>query len=147
MPSIEKLAERIARGKPVPAIVLEGTDAYLLGLCRTNIIETYVPGGARDWAVTRIAVRDSGWDEVLQRAQTLPMLASCQVIVVEGVESVEDLGDASRDKIVEALGSYLASPAPFTVLVLEAEHLDRRQKFAKLLADKAFFVELTIGGE
>ena len=92
-------------------------------------------------------MRDSGWDEVLQRAQTLPMLASCQVIVVEGVESVEKLGDASREKIVEALGSYLASPAPFTVLVLEAEHLDRRQKFAKLLEDKAIVVELTIGGE
>jgi DNA polymerase-3 subunit delta len=145
--SPDKLLERLAQGKPVAAIVLQGTDSYLREMCRNKIIETCVPEGARDWAVARLSARDTGWDEILGRAQTLPMMAPRQVIVVEGAESVERLGDKSREEIVEALGKYLDSPAPFTVLLLEAAALDGRQRFAKLLNEKALVVELTIGSE
>ena len=110
-------------------------------------METYVPDGARDWALVRISVSETGWDEVFQRAQTLPMLAPRQVIIVEGVESLEKLGDKSRDIVLEDLNKYLDSPAPFTVLLLEATALDRRQKLYKVLDDKALIVELTMGGE
>ena len=97
-------------------------------MCRKQIVEAFVPEGARDWAVARSSARESGWDEILQRAQTLPMLAPRQVIIVEDAESVEKLGDKARDQVVEALEAYFASPAPFTVLVLEAASLDGRQK-------------------
>ena len=147
MESIEKIAGNLARGKAVPAIVLRGSDPYLRDLCRAKIIEAAVPDGARDWAVARISARESGWDEILQRAQMLPMLAPRQVIFVEDADSIERLGDESRDRIIEALSGYFASPAPFTVLVIEAESLDGRQKFAKLLAEEAVVVELTIGAE
>ncbi len=119
------------------AIVLQGTDSYLREMCRKRIVEAFVPEGARDWAVARRSAREAGWDEILQRAQTLPMLAPRQVIIVEDAESVEKLGDKSRDEIVEALETYFASPAPFTVLVLEAASLDGRQRFARLLSEKA----------
>jgi DNA polymerase-3 subunit delta len=145
--SPEKLLGRLADGKPVPAIVLLGTDAYLRDMCRNRIIDAYVPEELRGWALARLSAREAGWDEILQRAQTLPMLAQRQVIIVDGAESVEKLGDKSRDEIIEALGKYLASPAPFTVLLLEAAALDRRQKFFKLIIEKALIVELTIGGE
>ena len=145
--SPERLLERLAHGKPIPAAVLLGTDHYLREMCRNKIIDVCVPEGARDWAVARLSARDAGWDEILQRAQTLPMLAARQVIVVEDVESVEKLGDKSRDEILEALEKYLDSPAPFTVLLLEATALDGRQRFSKLLHEKALVVALTIGGE
>jgi DNA polymerase-3 subunit delta len=145
--SPEKLLERLAHGKPIPAAVLLGTDHYLREMCRNKIIDVCVPAGARDWAVARLSARDGGWDEILQRAQTLPMLAPRQVIVVEDVESVEKLGDKSRDEILEALDKYLDSPAPFTVLLLEATALDGRQRFSKLLHQKALVVALTIGSE
>ena len=145
--SPEKLMERISQGKALSAIVLEGTDAYLRDLCRKRIVDAFVPEGLRDWAVARSSARESGWQDILQRAQTLPMLAPRQVIFVEDVESVERLGEKAREQAVEELESYLDSPAPFTVLVLEAAHLDRRQKFGKLLNEKALVVELTIGGE
>jgi DNA polymerase III subunit delta len=145
--SAEKLLEQLARGKPTGAVLLLGTDHYLREMCRSRIIDTCVPENARDWAVARLSARDAGWDEILQRAETLPMLAPRQVIVVEDVESVEKLGEKSREEIIEALEKYLSSPAPFTVLVLEASELDGRQKFRKLLGEKALVVELTIGGE
>jgi DNA polymerase III subunit delta len=143
----EKLLDRLVRGTPVGAIVLLGADSYLREMCRNKIVETYVPDGARDWALVRISVSETGWDEVFQRVQTLPMLAPRQVIIVEGVESLEKLGDKSRDIVLEDLNKYLDSPAPFTVLLLEATALDRRQKLYKVLDDKALIVELTMGGE
>jgi DNA polymerase-3 subunit delta len=145
--SPEKLLEQLARGKAIGAVLLLGADHYLREMCRNRIIEVCVPEAARDWAVGRLSARDAGWDEILQRAETLPMLAPRQVIVVEDVESVEKLGEKSREEIIEALEKYLSSPAPFTVLVLEASELDGRQKFRKLLGEKALVVELTIGGE
>jgi DNA polymerase III subunit delta len=145
--SPEKLIERLAAGKPVPAIVLLGADPYLRDLCRNRIIGAYVPEELRGWALARLSAKEAGWDEILQRAQTLPMLAPRQVIIVDSAESIEKLGDKSRDEILDALGKYFASPAPFTVLLLEAASLDRRQKFFKLLGEKALIVELTIGGE
>jgi DNA polymerase III subunit delta len=145
--SAEKLIARLSTSKPVAAIVLLGTDSYLREMCRNKIIEACVPEAAREWALVRIAVQDSGWDEVLQRAQTMPMLAQRQVIIVEGVESLEKLGEKTRDEIVEALAKYFESPAPFSVLLFEASSMDKRQKYSKLLAEHALLVELTIGGE
>lgn len=147
MPSIDQLIARLAKGKTVPAVVLVGTDAYLRDLCRKKIIEAFVPEGARDWGVARISVRSAGWDDLLQRAQTLPMLSPRQVLIASDVDSVEKLGDDKREEVVGALTAYFASPGPFTVLVLEAEALDGRQKFTKLLNEKAVVTELTIGTE
>ena len=145
--SPDKLLERLAGGKPVAAVVLLGTDHYLREMCRNKIIEVCVPEGARDWAVARLTARDTGWDQILGQAQTLPMMAPRQVIIVEGAESFEKLGEKSRDEILKALGEYLDSPAPFTILLLEASALDGRQKFYKLLQEKALVVELSIGAE
>jgi DNA polymerase III subunit delta len=149
MPGIspETLVERLTRGKPAPAIALIGTDVYLRDLCRRSIIEACVPEAAREWAVARISGDAQGWQEVFRRAQTLPMLAPRQVIIVEDAEKVESLGEKSRDEIVDGLSDYLDSPAPFTVLLIEACALDGRLRFKKLLAEKALVVELTIGSE
>ncbi len=127
----------MTQGKPVPAIVLLGTDSYLREMCRAKILDACVPEAARAWAVARLSAREAGWDEILQRAQMLPMLSPRQVIIVDGAESVEKLGDKARDEILEALGKYLDSPAPFTTLLLEAAALDGRQRFSKLLHEKA----------
>lgn len=145
--AIDKLIDRLTHGAPIPAIVLLGTDSYLREMCRRKLIDACVPEAARDWAVARLSARDAGWDEILQRAQMLPMLSPRQLIIVDGAESVEKLGDKARDEILEALEKYFGSPAPFTTLLLEAAALDRRQKFFKLLNDKALIVELTLGGE
>lgn len=143
--SAGKMIQRLVGGKPVPAIVLLGTDVYLRDLCRNKIIDACVPEGARDWAVARVPGNAQGWQEALERAQTMPMLAPCQVIIVEDAETVESLGEKSREEIMEGLEKYLESPAPFTILLLEAAALDGRLRFSKVLGEKALVVKLNIG--
>lgn len=65
--SSEKLAERLARGKSITGVVLLGTDSYLREMCRNQIIEAFVPEGAREWAVARFSGRGARWDEILER--------------------------------------------------------------------------------
>jgi DNA polymerase-3 subunit delta len=149
MPAISPdiLIEHLAGGKPVAAVVLLGTDHYLREMCRNKLIEACVPESARDWGVARLSARDAGWGEILGRAQTLPMLAPRQVLIVEEAESVEKLGEKARDEVIASLTSYFESPAPFTILLFEAAALDGRQRFFKLLSENALIVELTIGRE
>ena len=145
--SPEKLIDRLAGGKSVTAVVLVGSDHYLREMCRNKIIETCVPEAARDWAVTRLSAREAGWNEVIGRAETMPMMSPRQVVIVEEAESVEKLGEKSRDEVLDLLSKYFESPAPFTILVLEAASLDGRQRYFKLLAEKCLIVELSIGPE
>jgi DNA polymerase III subunit delta len=149
MPAIapEKIVERLAGGKPVAAIVLLGTDSYLREMCRSKIVDACVPAEVRDWAITRCSARESGWPEIIGRAETMPMMAPRQVVIVSEAESVEKLGEKARDEALEILAKYFESPAPFTVLLLEAAALDGRQRFFKLLSEKGLIVELSIGPE
>ena len=64
----------------------------------TRLSSAYVPEGVRDWAVARLSAREAGWDEILQRAQTLPMLAPRQVIIVER----RGIGRKARRQIARA---------------------------------------------
>ena len=65
----------------------------------------------------------------------------------KNAEAIEEFADKKRDDAVEQLESYLADPAPFTVLVLEAAHLDQRMKLSKLLVEKSLVVTVGLGDD
>ena len=69
---VEGLLKRVESGKPVPAILLLGSDSYLRDLCRTKLIETYVDEGTREWAVGKFSAKQDSPDAVLGQAQMLP---------------------------------------------------------------------------
>ncbi len=83
----------------------------------------------------------------LDQAQTLPMLSPQQVVFLENIEAIEEFADKKREDAVELLESYLADPAPFTVLVLEAAQLDQRMKLSKLLVEKSLVVTVGLGDD
>jgi DNA polymerase-3 subunit delta len=145
--NVEKLLERLAARKPVPGVLLLGSDGYLREICRKKIVEAYVEEASRDWAVARFSAREDSADVVLGQAQTLPMLAPRQVVFWSELEAQEKLGEKARDAAVERLTEYLESPAPFTVLVLEAEKLDERTRLFKLLSSKVIVVTCELTGE
>ena len=142
-----ELLSRLKKGKPVPAILLLGTEPYLRDICRAQLIEQYVPEGARTWAVSRFSAERGDIQAALDQAQTLPMLSPQQVVFLENTEAIEEFADKKREDAVELLESYLADPAPFTVLVLEAAQLDQRMKLSKLLVEKSLVVTVGLGDD
>jgi DNA polymerase III subunit delta len=141
--TVQNLLQRIEKGRPIPGIVLLGADPYLRDQCRNALLEKFIPEGVRDWAVLRISATGAGLLELLQRAQMAPMLSPLQVLILQDTEALERGGDEAQERTADALVSYLENPAPFSIVVFEAEQLDRRKKLFKALAASALIVELS----
>ena len=141
--TVENLLQRIAKGQSIPAIVLLGSDPYLRDQCRNALVEKFIVEGAREWAVSRISAIGGGLQDLLQRAQMAPMLSPRQVLILQDTEALERGGDDALERITDALAAYLEDPAPFSIVVFEAEQLDRRKKLFKTLAASALLVELS----
>src|SRR3989442_9376662 len=129
--AVEKFIERITKGKPVPGVLLLGSDAYLRDLCRTRLVEACVPADARDWGVSRFSAAADSLDRILARAQTLPMLTPRQVVFVEDVDAWQGRGgkappgDSNEDSAGKELAAYLDDPPPFSFPLRETATLDK----------------------
>jgi DNA polymerase III subunit delta len=142
--SPDQLLARLAKGKPIPGILLEGGDSYLRDLCRKRLVDAYVAEGTRDWGVRKFSADEDDVSTILGQARTMSMLAPQQVIFVSEVEAWERLGDDSRDSLVKQISEYLDNPAPFTVLVFEAAALDQRMRLAKMFVEKTVTVSVEL---
>jgi DNA polymerase III subunit delta len=143
--NFEQFKERLEKGKVIPAVLLLGDEPYLRDACRAALIDKFVPEGARAWAVSRFSADHGDTQAALDQSQSLPMLSSQQVVFLEEGEAIEKLGEKPREEAVESLVAYLQDPAPFTILVIEAEKLDMRMLLGKRLADLALIVEVGLG--
>jgi DNA polymerase-3 subunit delta len=145
--STDELLSRLKKSKPIPAILLLGEEPYLRDICRAQLIDQHVPEAARTWAVSRFSAERGDIQAALDQAQTLPMLSPQQVVFLEEAEAIDEFAEKKRDEAVKQLESYLADPAPFTVLVMEATHLDQRMKLSKLLVEKSLIVQVGLGDD
>ena len=147
MPAIgpEELLARVKKGKPIPAILLLGEETYLRDSCRSALSDAYVNEAARAWAISRFSAERGDLQSALDQAQTLPMLSPQQVVFVEEAEAIEEFSEKKRDDAVKQLEAYLADPASFTVLVIEAAHLDQRMRLGKMLIERALVVQVGLG--
>jgi DNA polymerase-3 subunit delta len=143
--STEDLLARLKKGTAIPAILLLGEEPYLRDACRAQLIDAFVDPASRAWALSRYSAERGETQQALEQAQTLPMLATKQVVFLEDVQGLEELGDKKRDAALEQLEHYFQDPAPFTVLVLEASKLDQRMKLGKLLLEKTLAVDVGLG--
>jgi DNA polymerase-3 subunit delta len=145
--SAEQLVARLAQRKPPAALLLLGPDAFLRESCREQIIDALVEPAARQWAVQHYSGSEDKLEAVVGQARMMPMLAPRQVIVYSELEAIEPAADSKKSDPAELLREYLESPAPFTLLVLEAEKLDQRTRLAKLLAEQVPVVEAELPEE
>jgi len=131
----DEFLRQLKRKRFAAAYLLLGGDLYSRDLCRERLIAAAVPEPARSLAVAKFSLKEARLADVLRQAQTLPMLSPRQVLVVSEVESADD-------PELEALQAYFEDPSPFTILLFEAERLDRRTKLAQLLENECAVLEL-----
>jgi len=147
MPAIgpEELLARLRKGKPIAALLLLGDETYLRDSCRAALVDAYVSEAARTWAISRFSADRGEVQSALDQAQTLPMLSPQQVVFLEEAEAIEEFAEKNREDAVKQIEAYLADPASFTVLVIEAAHLDQRMRLGKILAERALVVQVGLG--
>jgi DNA polymerase III subunit delta len=145
--NLQQFKEHVEKSKPIPSLLLLGDEFYLRDACRAALIEKFVPEAARAWAVSRFSANHGETQKALVQCQTLPMLSSRQVVFLEDAETIEKLGEKSREETVEQIVAYLRDPAPFTILVLEAEKLDMRMILGRKLAELTLVVDVCLGDD
>jgi DNA polymerase III subunit delta len=139
MPTIaaESLTAELRKRKAGLTLLILGKDSYLRDAFRKQVIEASIDPATRDWALSRYSAQEGEFANALAQARTVPMLAQRQVVIVNEIEALEEMPEDKRETETKDLAEYLANPAPFSVLLLEAGHLDQRTKFAKMLVERA----------
>ena len=113
----------------MPVYLLEGEERLLLDEAREHIEKVALSGGLADFNRDVLSGKDITAHRIVDAALTLPAFAPRRVVIVREVDKISGEPDA--------LIQYLESPSESTVLILCAEKLDARTKFAKALKKSA----------
>ena len=132
------LRARLAKSGPGQVCLLVGDDAVEKQALIDAILST-IDDGVRLFNVDRFQGGESTVAEVLDAAETFPMMAARRVIVVVHAESLLQPRRESQAASagLQALEAYLEAPAPHATLVLEASDLDERRRIFRRIANAA----------
>lgn len=130
---LSQLDKSLAAGlKPVYLIV--GAQPYQLELAGRKISACVPLGAMSDMNTDTFYVGQDDLSGVPRLANSFPMMSKFRLVVLHDWHKAK-----ARDK--EALGAYLESPAEFTVVVMLAEKIDRREKVVKLSKEHGLTLE------
>ena len=116
--------------RPLVVLVV-GREATLRDAAVAELRESALAGAPADFNEDRFDLEAPGTDpaRIAAAARTLPLMSERRVVWVRG------LGARRAAKFVDGeLAGYLEDPSPSTCLVLEAEKVDKRQKWVKRIA-------------
>ncbi len=114
-----------------PVVVVYGSDEYPIHQIVKAIRETYGGGSMAQFNVDELSGAAVTWDAVLERARTLPMMASQRLVLAWNVEKILKKGTPG----LEEAEAYVAAPFAETLLVLIAAEMDKRTRFWKALVE------------
>jgi DNA polymerase III subunit delta len=123
-----------------PAVLIVGPDFTLRDAALAELRERVLAGALREFNEDRFDLALSGIDPlaVIAAARTLPVMARARLVLVRGVD------EKRAEKFLDGpLSEYLESPLETTCLVLEAESVDKRQKWVKRVAKIGQVIECT----
>ncbi len=125
---MDELKKNISAGTILPIYFLYGPESYLkeevAGLIRTAIFSSESDAACN----THILYgADLTLGELLSKASEYPMFTPKQLIVVRQFEKIKKPSTKEQQKqLDDKLGRYLANPAEFTVLVVDADQIDKK---------------------
>ncbi|HLG18710.1 MAG TPA: DNA polymerase III subunit delta [Bdellovibrionota bacterium] len=109
-----------------PVLFLAGADPLQRRLILEEVRSDVFPNGSGGLNDDTLDVKERELADVLDLANTLPMLGSRRLILLHNAES-------PNDDDQELWASYLSNPAPHTTVVVLADKIDKRTRFFKLL--------------
>jgi len=132
--TLEQLEAEIGRNRFHPVYLFLGTEEFLILQALASLRTKSMPAEALPFNFSEWDCRSSDPVSILQAAATFPMMSPRRLVVVTGIEELDETGK-------EALAAYVAAPEAKTVLVLAAAALDRRSRFYRKLHESAAVIE------
>jgi DNA polymerase-3 subunit delta len=111
MTKYAELIRSLNQGKLLPLYLFYGEEEFLVQEAVELIITTVVEPGARDFNFNVVYCRDTSVAELVNLAQTLPLMSEKRLVIAKDV-------DALKAADIETLVPYLNDPSPSTCLVL-----------------------------
>lgn len=131
--NVDILREELKRQRFRPVYLLLGPELYLRNQA-AGLFKRLLQPELLAFNYAEFSGKSSTANEIVEAANTFPMMAQLRVVVVNDVDAVPE---PER----EALCSYLQSPSKRTILVLIASELDRRTAFARRVCEGSCLLE------
>lgn len=132
---LHAVIEQAQSGSFSPVYLIVGSERFLADRAVNALREHVVDKGTESFNTDLLQGNALTASKVIAMAKTVPMMSRARLILVRNVDDMES------DEL-EAFGSYLNEPCTSTCLVMTAEKLDGRSKFARTAKDKGFWVDV-----
>jgi DNA polymerase III subunit delta len=123
------LKKQIAAGRIAPVYLFHGPESWLKEELASDIRSALFPSENEASLNTLVLYGpDVTLGEIISAASEYPMFTEKKLVIVRQFDKLKKAGTKDQVRVQEeSLARYLASPAPFAVLVLDAEELDRKE--------------------
>ncbi len=108
--SMRQVMRRLEQHQVDPLYVLFGEEAYLHQEYLAALSQRLLEGAPRDFNFDVFQADNDGLLEALSQARTLPMMTSCRVVVLQGIQQL-------RKADVRQLEQYAEAPSESTALI------------------------------
>jgi DNA polymerase-3 subunit delta len=129
----EQVLGQLEKGRLSPLYLFYGPSEFLLEKVLETIRESFVPEPLRDFNLQLLYGDETGAEEVIDAARSLPFMGEHRLIVVR---RTENLPAVDLDKLVP----YLEKPVPTTCLIFVSARTDFRKPFYRTIRDAGLAV-------
>lgn len=141
MSDILTVLKDIEAGNLKPVYVFHGPERLLYQLVEEKIRSLAGADGFGDFNISMLSGLDTGCGHVLDSCETLPVMAERRYVVVRDCNWFAAKPNLLEDEETRLL-AYFKNPNPSTVLVLQTDSTDGRNKFFKAIQTGAYGVPL-----
>jgi DNA polymerase-3 subunit delta len=127
------------RGALLPLYLVAGEERLLRDEVVAALRTASLAGGLPAFNEDRFTAGEAAVETVIGAARTVPMMAARRFVLLRGAERW-DTGEDAAASPFDRLADYASAPVDSTCMVVVAEKLDGRRKFAVLARKKGFLV-------
>jgi DNA polymerase III subunit delta len=131
---VQELIAQAETGSPPPVIVITGGERFFIDRALAALRKAVLSGGVSGFNEDVFEGKGCSAARIVDAARTLPMLATHRLVLVRDADA---LAAAELDRFCD----YLDQPSPSSCVVLLADKLDGRTRFAKRASKLGLLVD------
>ena len=132
----EDVIKALERGRLAPFYLFYGPNEFIIERVLGRVRNEYIPENARDFNMEICYGGESSPTDVVNRAQTIPFLASNRLIVLRRTDSYKA---EQLNKFIP----YLEKPVDSTCIIFLSEKTDFKKKFYKTIRSAGYAVNFS----